>query len=339
MKFSMSSFVYEQWSRPLPVASHDLTGQTVVVLGANVGLGFEAAKHFARMKPAKLILACRNQSKADDALANLRKETGYEGGEVWLVDLLDFASVSKFGERFHKKEARLDIFVANAAVAPTGFEVSEEGYEQTLHVNHLSTALISLLLLPKMEATAKLRGSGSKPRLVIVSSEVHHWYQFDAKALAKKDLLKYLGSEEYCTPAEIALGRLYLLSKLLNVFFTRALASRLSSVTIDTVNPGYCYSGLRRNYAGVQAIVDRLQELALARSTEVGSRQLVWAALEGKDTEVHGQYISNFGALEPADYVLENGDLEERIWDETLAVLSKVEPKVAEVARGLLGVQ
>lgn len=70
MKFSMSSFVYEQWSRPLPVASHDLTGQTVVVLGANVGLGFEAAKHFARMKPAKLILACRNQSKADDALAS-----------------------------------------------------------------------------------------------------------------------------------------------------------------------------------------------------------------------------------------------------------------------------
>lgn len=72
-----------------------------------------------------------------------------------------------------------------------------------LHVNHLSTALISLLLLPKMEATAKLRGSGSKPRLVIVSSEVHHWYQFDAKALAKKDLLKYLGSEEYCTPAYV----------------------------------------------------------------------------------------------------------------------------------------
>ncbi|TFK96208.1 hypothetical protein BDV98DRAFT_516259 [Pterulicium gracile] len=70
MKFTLSHFISKQFSCPLPVPSYDLTGQTVVVTGANIGLGFEAAKHFAKMKPARLILACRNQSKGDDALAS-----------------------------------------------------------------------------------------------------------------------------------------------------------------------------------------------------------------------------------------------------------------------------
>lgn len=52
----------------IPVPAADLTGKTVVVTGANVGLGFEAAKHFAAMKPARLIIACRSQEKGEIAL-------------------------------------------------------------------------------------------------------------------------------------------------------------------------------------------------------------------------------------------------------------------------------
>lgn len=54
-----------------PSVTHvDLSGKTVIVLGANVGLGFEAAKHFARMNPGKLILACRSQEKGEAALTS-----------------------------------------------------------------------------------------------------------------------------------------------------------------------------------------------------------------------------------------------------------------------------
>jgi retinol dehydrogenase-12 len=67
-KFTLWNFISSQLSRPLPVSTHDLSGQIVVVLGANVGLGYEAAKHFARMHPKKLVLACRNREKAEDAL-------------------------------------------------------------------------------------------------------------------------------------------------------------------------------------------------------------------------------------------------------------------------------
>ena len=60
--------VVNQWSRPPPVIRADLTGKTVMVIGANIGLGFEATKHFASMKPARLILACRSEAKAKAAI-------------------------------------------------------------------------------------------------------------------------------------------------------------------------------------------------------------------------------------------------------------------------------
>ncbi|TFK96205.1 short-chain dehydrogenase [Pterulicium gracile] len=343
MKFSWWNVLLTQFSRPLPVASEDLSEQTVVILGANTGLGFEAAKHFARMEPGRLILACRSQSKGAEALDTLRRETGYERGEVWMIDLADFASIGRFADRFNQEEARLDILVANAASGLATYELTKDGYETTLQVNHLSTTLVSLLLLPKMVATSKLNSktSARKPRLVVVSSGLHHMYQFDARALAKRSVLSYVSGSEHCTPANLAGGRVYSMSKLLNVFFVRSLASRLStegpSVIATIVEPGYCYSSLRRHWTGLQSLVDSLTQFLLARSTEVGSRQLVCGALSFEDEEVHGQYIDTSATSEVADYVLENRDLEDRIWDETLEILIKAEPRVAEVVKQILG--
>ena len=50
-----------------PVEHEDLSGKTVVVIGANVGLGFEAAKHFARMNPDRIILGCRSKERGEAA--------------------------------------------------------------------------------------------------------------------------------------------------------------------------------------------------------------------------------------------------------------------------------
>ncbi len=61
-------FVRDQFWKVLPVEHVDLTGKTVVVIGANVGLGFEAAKHFASMNPKRLVLGCRSQEKGQAAV-------------------------------------------------------------------------------------------------------------------------------------------------------------------------------------------------------------------------------------------------------------------------------
>ena len=70
MKLGTFQFLREQLAYVPPVKYEDLSGKTVVVIGANIGLGFEAAKHFAKMKPGRLILGCRSKERGDAAVAS-----------------------------------------------------------------------------------------------------------------------------------------------------------------------------------------------------------------------------------------------------------------------------
>ena len=67
MKFSVFQFLRDQRTAVPPVEHEDLSGKTVVVIGANAGLGFEAAKHFARMNPGRIILGCRSKERGEAA--------------------------------------------------------------------------------------------------------------------------------------------------------------------------------------------------------------------------------------------------------------------------------
>jgi retinol dehydrogenase 12 len=67
VKFGFSTLVWDQFTSLPPVLTADLKGKSVLVVGANAGIGFEAAKHFAHMNPARLILACRSEERANKA--------------------------------------------------------------------------------------------------------------------------------------------------------------------------------------------------------------------------------------------------------------------------------
>ena len=111
----------------------------------------------------------------------------------------------------------------------------------------------------------------------------------------------------------------------MNVFFTRAFAEHIKPTTpviAATVNPGYCFSELRRNAPFIMQIRFKLMDWMMGRSSEGGSRQLVWAALgpDGQDgphvKHLHGAYVSNAEVFEPSDFVIskQGYEAQEKIW-------------------------
>jgi retinol dehydrogenase-12 len=74
-KFTFLGFVRSQWMKLPTIERIDLSGRTVVVTGANTGLGFEAAKHFARMGPEHLVIVCRSKAKGEAAIEGAWNET------------------------------------------------------------------------------------------------------------------------------------------------------------------------------------------------------------------------------------------------------------------------
>ncbi len=142
----------------------DQTGKTVFITGANTGIGFEAAKVLAG-KGARVLLGCRSPEKADDAKARIADEHPEAEVEVVEIDLADLASVRRAAERV-AQEPRLDVLVNNAGVMFPPRQLTKDGFELQLGVNHLGHFALAGHLIDKLERT-----EGS--RIVIVSSNAH----------------------------------------------------------------------------------------------------------------------------------------------------------------------
>ncbi|KAG6841195.1 hypothetical protein C0991_000992 [Blastosporella zonata] len=314
-QLGLSGFLREQLTPVPPVVKADLEGKTVIVIGANTGLGFEACRHFARMNPTRLILACRSTVKGEAAVEKLHSETEYKA-ELWIVDLSDFASVIAFGDRFEKDGGRLDVFVGNAAIATDIYTTTSDGWETTLQINCLSLFLLALRLLPQMIKTSTEHGT--HPRLVIVTSDLHFGSKFPEN-VPTDDIYKTMSSPDYCTPA--VMTSRYPDSKLFNILFSQALNERLgadSPVIVTSVNPGFCLSELRREISGLASIMVGLMEKVVARTSEQGGRQLAYAAVGSADNEdqLRGAYISSARLSKASDFATgpEGHAVQDRLW-------------------------
>ena len=179
---SFLSFVYRQKFVTLPYPNHAFTGQTIIVTGANVGLGLEAARHFTRLNASKAILGVRSLDKGNEAKKDIEESTRRTGVvEVWQLDLGSYESVKEFAQRAQGLQ-RLDIVVENAGIAGYQFAMAEDN-ESMITVNVISTFLLALLILPKLNAMAM--NFNKQPHLVVVSSEVHAMAKFKREGKSK----------------------------------------------------------------------------------------------------------------------------------------------------------
>lgn len=320
-------FIASQF-KTLPYPTGNYVGQTIVITGSNVGLGKEAARHFIRMGAARIILAVRNVEKGQEAKAEL-ENTPIEVGtgnkkcvlDVWEVDMASYASVERFSDRVTRDLDRIDIFLANAGIAPGSYRTAEDN-EASITVNFTATMLLAALIMPKLKAVA--REHKIRPTLSIVSSDVHHHTTVPQKSAPEGGIIAAINDKE---SAEKNWDEQYPLSKILGVFAVRALAERHPAssipVTINLINPGLCHSELGRD---IPTWGFWLIKLVLARTTEVGSRTLVHGSSQG--VESHGQYMSDCTTGAPAPFVVseEGKKVQERVYSEMVTKLEAIKP-------------
>jgi NAD(P)-dependent dehydrogenase (short-subunit alcohol dehydrogenase family) len=169
------SFIYRQaFVHPPQIPSNvSLRDQTVLITGSNSGIGLEAARQCVKLSAEVVILAVRTTSKGEAAKADILASNPSSNSqvEIWQLDMESFDSVLAFGERAQSLP-RLDIALLNAGIFKFEWTTSpSSGIESSLQVNHICTALLSLLILPVLRKTSKDLRRPS--RLTFTSSEVH----------------------------------------------------------------------------------------------------------------------------------------------------------------------
>jgi NAD(P)-dependent dehydrogenase (short-subunit alcohol dehydrogenase family) len=301
----------------------DLKGRTVVVTGANSGLGFEGARAFAG-REARVILACRNLDKGEAARQKIVGEHPGASVEVMALDLASLASVRAFAGQLGTQTSRLDVLCNNAGVMALPRRETADGFEMQLGTNHLGHFALTGLLLPLLLATPGAR-------IVTMSSGAHRMGRIDFDDLhAKRSYGKWS-----------AYGQ----SKLANLLFAYELDRRLKAKRADAISvachPGYSATELQAAGPKMEGstLMERVMSLGnflLSQDAATGALPMLYAATA---TNVQGgDYIGPDGIGELWGYpkkVESNARSHDR---ETAAQLWKVSEEATGVRYDALAV-
>jgi NAD(P)-dependent dehydrogenase (short-subunit alcohol dehydrogenase family) len=185
----------------------DLTGKTVVITGANSGIGYEAALVFAQ-KHAQVYLACRNPQKLDKAINQIKSLVPNAKLIPIILDLSDLSSIKQASDSLKSELTKIDILCNNAGVMAPPYHLTKDGFELQIGTNHFGHFAWTLNLMPLL-----LKGES---RIVNVSSMAHRGGEIDFDDLPKVE--KYEPWQAYFQ------------SKLSNLLFTVGLIQKLEQL-------------------------------------------------------------------------------------------------------------
>ena len=287
----------------MTTAPKSLQGKTIVVTGANAGIGKETAVALAAMG-ARVAMVARDEAKGRVAADEVRERAKSDAVELYLADFASFASTRAFAAKFLAEHDRLDVLVNNAGLLLPSRSVTADGFESMFGINHLGYFLTTHLLLPILKKTAP-------SRIVVVASEAHRRQKLDFDDLQSERSFSSFGTY----------GR----SKLCNIYFTYELAERLagSGVTVNCLHPGVVATDFGQKKPGLISVLVKVAKPFLM-TAEKGAATQIHLASSPEVAGVSGKY---FDKKKPVSSSKESRDptARKRLWE--------VSEKLASITR------
>lgn len=310
-------------------APGSLTGKTILITGANTGLGLESAKRLTKAG-AKVVVTARTAAKAEGAVADVKAEVPEADVKSLVLDLASLQSVRDFPAKYDAAiGAPVDVLMANAGVMAIPERLTTaDGFEKTVGINHLGHFAFVAGMMPA------LRKAANGFRVIVLSSSAH---QIPTKDSMSTALASNLDPKEYGFGGWPAYG----ISKAANVLFADELQRRFDKAGIKgsavSMHPGavqtdlarYLVQGVEKAEAGVP-LKDSYNEMnPIQKALALGAAKVIKTVPEGANTQVFlaaaadsngdltkdgGKYFDEMKAVKPAAFT-DDPDLAAKLWD------------------------
>ncbi len=270
-----------------------MKGKTVLVTGATDGIGRETARVLAG-KGARILIAGRNPERCLETVEAINRDTPGADAMSFVADLSSLKAIERLAEEVRKFAGKIDVLVNNAGAMFTKRQVSADGIEMTLALNHVGYFALTHRLLELLKANAPAR-------IVCVASGAHQGatLNFDNLEMTRG----YSGWRQYQN------------SKLANIYFTRSLAKRLegTGVTVNCLHPGFVASSFGNNNTGLFKTMFSVAKNIGAIPVPEGAKTSVYLASSPEVEGVSGQYFDKCKAVSPSQAAQDDAAAE-RLW-------------------------
>jgi retinol dehydrogenase 12 len=262
----------------------------VLLTGATRGIGRAAAVELAR-EGAEIALVGRDPERVGDVAREARAAGGASGGPIHehVADLALMADVRALAADVKERYGQIDVLANNAGALFASRKETAEGFEQTFALNHLAPFLLTNLLRDRLTGG----------RVVTTASDAHKAGVLD---------LDDLQSEK-----SYAAMKVYGVSKLCNILFTRELAKRAPELHANCFHPGVVRTGFGKNDNGIWKVLTTLGA-PFFRSPQRGARSLVWLSLAEQADTLTGEYVQDEKVISPSAQA-QDETLAEGLWE------------------------
>jgi len=255
-----------------------MENKTIIITGANSGIGLATAKALARTG-AKIIMTARDPLKGRLALEEVKNASNNPAIYLQIMDLASLDSVYNASKEILHKHERIDILINNAGLMSLKRNETVDGFEEQFGVNHLGHFLLTNLLISRIERTAKQYGEA---RIIFLSSGAHQrtrGIDFDDLEWEKRE---YKGFTAYAD------------SKLANILTANEIARRYGGSRIFThsLAPGAVKTNIYKNDSikGIKLLLAKLAFAMIGISPEKGAATTVFLATSPETIKVNGKY-------------------------------------------------